>query len=131
MASASTNQLPDESLNCLEVRGGHGPAENFFRRPGMDVWIHSRAENATEQGGGDLHYISSCASGRITRMLMADVCGIGEQFGAVADELKTVVKGNVNSIRQARSVRQMSAQLAETSREGGFASTLMSTLMRR
>ncbi|HRX83095.1 MAG TPA: PP2C family protein-serine/threonine phosphatase, partial [Pirellulaceae bacterium] len=48
-------------------------------------------------------------------------------FHGVATRLREVMKRNVNTIRQARSVRQMSQQLSAASQRGGFASTLMST----
>ncbi len=114
-------------MNCLEVCGGQGDSERHLRRPGLDVWVRSRSNRVTESGGGDLHLISSCASGRITRILVADVCGFGPLFNELAARLRGVMKRNVNAIGQARPVRQMGAQLAATSRDGGFASTLMST----
>ncbi len=125
--------LPDhvpssqDVMNCMEVCGGSGDATRHLRRPGLDVWVQSQSRQDTTAGGGDLHLISSCASGRITRLLMADVCGFGPLFHDLATRLRETMKRNVNSIRQERSVRQMSEQLAAAAREGGFASTVIST----
>lgn len=58
---------------------------------------------------------------------MADVCGFGPLFQGVASRFREIMKQNVNTIKQARSVRQMSEQLTEAAQYGGFASTLMST----
>lgn len=114
-------------MNCMEVCGGHGESRSHYERPGLDVWVWSESKQDTTAGGGDLHLISSCASGRITRMLMADVCGFGPLYKDVASRLREIMRRNVNTIRQARSVRQMSQQLSAASQRGGFASTLMST----
>lgn len=116
-----------ETMECMEVCGGHGERRRHLRRPGLDVWVNSQAKLNTEAGGGDLHLISSCASGRITRILLADVCGYGPLFHEMADRLRDIIKRNVNSIRQTSSVRQMSELLAGVSQDGGFASVLMNT----
>ncbi len=122
--SSPRNQL---SLQCMEVRGGHGEAVNFFRRPGLDVWIWSQPRRNPHIEGGDMHYISSCASGRITRMLMADVGGIENHFSDVAARLRELMKKNINVIAQNSAVQQLSEHMHRTSEQGGFASTLLST----
>lgn len=114
-------------LQCMEVRGGRGPASNFFRRPGLDIWIWSQTRQDAELEGGDVHYISSCASGRITRMLMADVGGTNNLFADVARRMRDVMKHNINVIAQSSAVDQMSAEMNSTSQQGGFTSTLLST----
>ncbi|WP_148080315.1 PP2C family protein-serine/threonine phosphatase [Roseimaritima ulvae] len=128
MHSAHSAKRPLETpMNCMEVCGGHVDGSRHLQRPGLDVSISSHSQQDIDAGGGDLHLISSCASGRITRMLLADVCGFGPLFRDLAARLADVMKRNVNSIQQTRSVRQMSEQLAAASEQGGFASTLLST----
>ena len=114
-------------MNCMEVWGGNGSTNNHLTRPGLDVWIWSQSRSCATAGGGDLHLVSSCASGRITRMLLADVCGFGPLFAEIAGELRELMKRNINSIQQVRLVRQMSRRLETASLRGGFASTLIST----
>lgn len=117
----------DEPMDCMEVWGGNGARNNRLRRPGLDVWIWSDPQSSINAGGGDLHLLSSCASGRITRMLLADVCGFGALFSEIASELRELMKRNVNTIQQTRAVRDMSCRLEDAAQRGGFASTLMST----
>ncbi len=114
-------------LQCMEVRGGHGAASNYFKRPGLDVSIWSQSRQAAELEGGDMHYITSCASGRITRVLMADVGGINNLFADVARRMRDLMKHNINVIAQASAVSQISAEMDSASQQGGFASTLLST----
>ncbi len=116
-----------DSLKCMEVRGGHGGAANFFKRPGLDVWIWSESQRDTHSMSGDLHYITSCASGRITRMIMSEVGGTANVFTDVAERMRDLMKRNINRIAQTTAVRQMSASLTTASDQGGFASTLLCT----
>ena len=122
---------PHAPAQCMEVWGGSGPADTAFSRPGLDVWAWSKplagGPRHANSGGGDLHLLSSCASGRITRMMLAEVCGAGSQFERIAGELRDLMKQNINTIQQARLVRAMTRRLEDASREGGYASTLIST----
>jgi sigma-B regulation protein RsbU (phosphoserine phosphatase) len=124
---AELDDPDDARMKCMEVWGGNGATNNYLSRPGLDVWIWSQSQGCADAGGGDLHLLSSCASGRITRILLADVCGFGPLFAEFAFELREMMKRNVNSIQQARCVREMSDRLEDASQRGGFASTLIST----
>ena len=117
----------EDRMNCLEVWGGNCARNNHLRRPGLDVWIWSEPQSCAESGGGDLHLLSSCASGRITRMLLADICGFGSLFTEFSKELRDLMKRNVNTIQQTRAVQDMSCRLDDVAQRGGFASTLIST----
>ncbi len=114
-------------MNCMEVWGGNEATQCHFTRPGLDIWIRSQMQGHAESGGSELHLVSSCASGRITRMLLADICGYGQRFAQIAGAFRELMRRNVNSVRQARFVREMSRRLDDASRQGGFASTLVST----
>ena len=116
-----------DGINCMDVWGGTGTTQNYLRRPGLDVWVWSQSQASPEHGGGDLHLLSSCASGRITRMLLADVCGFGTLFIDIAGQLRDLMKQNVNSIRQSGLVRELFVKLSSASERGCFASTLVST----
>lgn len=123
VGSASTSN----DLHCMEVWGGNGSAENFFARPGLDVWVWSKGEEVCHAGGNDIHLLSSCASGRITRALIADICGPGTVLTELGLEFRNLLMRNVNAIKQSRVVREMGTRLCEFSEKGGFASVLVST----
>jgi sigma-B regulation protein RsbU (phosphoserine phosphatase) len=113
-------------LECMEVCGGNGSAENQFARPGLDVSVWS-TKALRDTGGSDVHFLSSCASGRITRSLIADVCGHDPVFSELAAELRDLMMQNVNAIKQTRFVREMSVRFHEFSDRGGFATALVCT----
>ena len=117
----------DAELQCMEVWGGNGTRANHFSRPGIDIWLNSQAVDSTVSGGSDLYLLSSCSSGRITRMLVAEVCGHLHQYAKLSDELSELMKKNINTIRQSHMVSELSSRLSEGSEQGCFATTILGT----
>ena len=115
-----------ERMECMEVWGGNQAIQRKFLTPGLKIWVHSRPYGQA-LGGGDVYYLSSCASGRITRMLLADVSGHGELVSQTAVGLRDLMRRNVNYIKQTRFVRAMNRQFVDLSEQGGFATALVST----
>lgn len=127
MTKATLTNEVELSLNCMEVWGGNGSRENHFVRPGLDVWIHSQAVSSSVAGGSDLYLLSSCSSGRITRMMVADVCSQGPHYAELAEKVRELMKQDINTIRQTRFVRETSRRLAESSEHGCLATALIGT----
>ena len=115
-----------ERMECMEVWGGNQAIERKFQTPGLKIWVYSRPFGQS-LGGGDVYYLSSCASGRITRLLLADVSGHGELVSQTAIGLRDLMRRNVNYIKQTRFVRAMNQQFNDLSDQGGFATALVST----
>src|SRR6188768_413709 len=83
-APGAKGARPRQTMQCMEVRGGNEPVDAALAMPGVEAWVYSRPYHSAGEsdadvsgGGGDVHYISSCATGRVTRMLVADVSGHG------------------------------------------------------
>lgn len=115
-----------ETMQCLEIWGGNHAVEEHFHRPGLDVWVYSCPhENAAS--GGDVYYLSSCASGRISRMLLADVSGHGPRVSGLARRLRDLMRRYVNSISQAQFVEGMNREFVELNQEGSFATAIVGT----
>ena len=115
-----------EKMQCMEVWGGNRSTWSQFSVPGLDLWVHSepyRSNNA----GGDVYYLSSCASGRITRMLLADVSGHCASVAPVAVELRDLMTKNINFIKQSHLVQSLNEEFESISAEGAFATALVST----
>jgi len=110
----------------MEVWGGNQAADQSFETAGLKIWIHSRPHNHAA-GGGDVYYLSSCASGRITRILLADVSGHGELAAQIAQALRDLMRRNVNYVKQTRFVRAMNQQFADFGQQGVFATALVAT----
>jgi sigma-B regulation protein RsbU (phosphoserine phosphatase) len=117
---------PPEKMNCMEVWGGNKTVAKSFRMPGLRLCLVSQThENA--ESGGDVYYISSCASGRITRLMLADVCGHGQLAAGQANALRDLIRKNVNVIKQYKLVAEINQRFRELSRENSFATALLCT----
>ena len=60
----------------MEVWGSNRAGSNGVIMPGLDAWVYSRP-CSDDDAGGDVHYVSACATGRVIRALVADVSGHG------------------------------------------------------
>lgn len=116
----------EDRMQCMEVWGGSSPVDRQLRTPGLQLWVHSKPfENASN--GGDVYYLSSCASGRITRLLLADVSGHGAGAAGIATDLRTLMRRNINLIDQSRFVSEMNQQFADRICSDEFATALVCT----
>ena len=115
-----------QRMQCMEIWGGNCSIDKNFRAPGMDIYVHS-IPYGDSQSGGDLYYLTSCASGRISRFLLADVCGHGEAVSEVAVGLRDLLRDNVNTIKQERFVEQMNARFGQLGQDESFATAVVAT----
>jgi serine phosphatase RsbU (regulator of sigma subunit) len=115
-----------ERMQCMEVWGGNVVVERQFQTSGLDVWISSQPEGQS-QAGGDVYYVSSCASGRITRLLLADVSGHGERVADLAARLRDLMRQNVNTIGHRRFVAAMNRHFSDAADGGRFATAVVSS----
>jgi serine phosphatase RsbU (regulator of sigma subunit) len=107
----------------MEVWGGNHAVSTSLAMPGLDAWIYSRPDGGAE-GGGDVHYASSCASGAMSRMLLADVSGHGLAVAELARRLRKLMQRNINQHKQTRFVEAMNREFAELASAGKFATAL-------
>jgi hypothetical protein len=110
----------------MEVWGGNRSADRAVTVAGLDAWVYSKPYGESDDGG-DVYYVSSCATGRITRLLVADVAGHGQAVADIAAQLRTLMRRHVNQIDQARFVQSMNQQFASLFGDGCFATALVTT----
>jgi len=110
----------------MEVWGGNRSTWSHFVVPGLDLWVYSQPFGEGDCGG-DVYYLSSCASGRVTRMFLGDVSGHGAEAAPSAAKLRDIMRKNVNYIDQARVVESLNEQFDDASSEGRFATAIVST----
>jgi phosphoserine phosphatase RsbU/P len=115
-------------LACLEVWGGNRFVSTSVELPGMDAWIYSMpADGAESVGGGDVHYVSSCAAGQLTRLLVADVAGHGASASETAHRLRKMMQFHVNFHTQTRFVRALNREFTALHRSERFATAVAFT----
>lgn len=118
---------PDmEHMQCLEVWGGNRGVERHFHLPGMDVWLYSRPHKNVASGG-DVYYLSSCASGRISRLLLADVSGHGLAVAQCAIRLRELMRRHINRVNQSRFVAELNEEFANVTHDDVFATAIVGT----
>ncbi len=110
----------------MEVWGGNQHVDSGVVMAGLDAWVFSRPfENS--DSGGDVYYVSSCATGRITRLLVADVSGHGGHVAATASSLRQLMRRYVNHLDQKQFVKSLNGQFVSLSDVGVFATAVVTT----
>ena len=113
-------------MQCMEVWGGNQLTARGVEFGGLDTWVYSKPYGQA-QAGGDIYYASSCATGRISRLLLADVAGHGGSVAATAADLRTLMRRFVNRLDQTEFVRLLNQQFAALSRKAVFATAIVTT----
>jgi serine phosphatase RsbU (regulator of sigma subunit) len=124
-------------MQCMEVWGGNRRIDTSVVLPGLDAWVYSQphgedaaqADSASDGdgGGGDVHYVSSCAAGMIARILVADVAGHGRPVAETADRLRRLMRRYINDHDQVRLMRSLNREFAAVSTAGRFATAVAFT----
>ncbi len=94
------------TMQCMEVWGGNDAVDRVLEFSGLDAWVYSRPSGKAA-AGGDLHYLSSCATGRVARILVADVSGHGVSVAPIAELLRRLLRRYVNYIDQSGLVAEL------------------------
>lgn len=126
---ATTPSLPDASgsheLRCLEVWGGSNAASHIASVPGLDIAV--RSSPVEGENGGDLYLISSCSSGWISRVLLADVSGHGPTVSGLSSKLRKAMHKSINTVDQSKLARTLNSAFDEFSSDGRFATAILMT----
>ena len=108
----------------MEVWGGSSHARHIASVPGLDISVESRP---IDEQGGDLYLISSCSSGSITRMLLADVAGHGQIVSDLSEKLRRAMHRSINTVDQSKIAEELNNAFDAFSREGRYATALLLT----
>jgi sigma-B regulation protein RsbU (phosphoserine phosphatase) len=123
---AVTSTKSAQQMACMEVWGGSQLTTRGVEMGGLDAWVYSKPFGEAQRGG-DVYYASSCATGRITRLLLADVAGHGNSVASTAANLRTLMRRFVNRLDQTEFVRLLNQQFSALSEAGSFATAVVAT----
>ncbi len=98
-------------FQCAEVWGGNRPVNGPFELPGLRGRVYSHP--AAGGRGGDIHYVSICGSGLVSRICVADVEGHGEAVGRVSTTIHDLLKRHMNTLDQRRVLSALNARILE------------------
>src|ERR1700722_17974243 len=110
-------------MQCMEVWGGNQSTNRGVVMAGLDAWVYSKPFGESDDGG-DVYYVSACATGRIVRLMVADVAGHGQIVGTIAGQLRGLMRQHVNQIDQTQFVRSMNSQFSKLAQDGLFATAV-------
>ena len=111
-------------LACLELRGGNRAAVYQAELPGLDAWIACRPLLPATRGG-DLYYFSVCSQGSISRIILADVSGHGDDVGNLAERLRESMREHADHWDQSAMIRQLNDSFLKISTDGKFATAVL------
>jgi serine phosphatase RsbU (regulator of sigma subunit) len=74
-----------------------------------------------------VHYVSTCAGGKISRFAVADVSGHGAGVDEVAQSLRRLMRRYIDTPDQSRFARELNAEFSRVSEGGVFATALLAT----
>lgn len=112
-ARAASAQAADTSLRlvCSEIFGGNRPIRVPVELPGMRGELFSAPCDGGR--GGDIHYLSVCGSGLLTRGCIADVAGHGATVSAISGELHGLMRRFMNHPDQRRVLAALNRRVVE------------------
>lgn len=107
-------------LACFELWSGNRSADHFVELPGLQGWVYSEPleQNA---GGGDVHYLSVCSKGMVSRVALADVAGHGRGASLVAENLRHMLQRHTDNWDQSALMRELNEAFAKRVVEGEYA----------
>jgi serine phosphatase RsbU (regulator of sigma subunit) len=96
-------------LVCNEIWGGNRAFYGPVELPGMRGILFSQPCEGAR--GGDVHYLSVCGSGLLSRACLADVTGHGESVAAVSATMHELLRRSVNRMDQRKVLRRLNLRL--------------------
>jgi len=128
MSAAAAEGMQEHALQCMEIWSGSHAAAHAISTPGLKGTVLSRTYESAEEGG-DIHYVSLCGGGKITRAILADVAGHGQTVASVAHTLRDLLRKNINTADQQALVRALNNQFSSLSTASIFATAMVVTYL--
>jgi phosphoserine phosphatase RsbU/P len=114
----------NQRLACFELWGGNGSANHPVELPGLAGWVYSTPLEPG-LGGGDVHYLSVCSRGMVSRIAVADVAGHGSLASSMAENLRKVLQRHTNNWDQSALMRELNEAFSRESRHSQFATAVV------
>lgn len=121
------NEIP-YTLQCMDIWSGNQSHSGDVLTSGLELSVFSQPYRG-QSSGGDVHYVSLCASGYITRILLADVSGHGEAVAETSHGLRSLVRRYMNTTSQVRLVKEINRAFTELTNSNRFATAIIATYL--
>lgn len=110
IGSIPRDEAESVGLVCNEVWGGNRTFYGPIELPGIRGVLFSQPCDGAR--GGDVHYLSVCGSGLISRICLADVTGHGESVAAVSETMHALLRRSVNRMDERKVLRRLNLRLS-------------------
>jgi sigma-B regulation protein RsbU (phosphoserine phosphatase) len=77
------------------------------------------------RSGGDVHYVSVCSKGQVSRIALADVAGHGETASSVAERLRRVLQQHTDNWDQSALMRELNEAFQHDAKGVQFATAVV------
>jgi sigma-B regulation protein RsbU (phosphoserine phosphatase) len=111
-------------LACFELWGGNSKAVQAIELPGLLGWIWC-APFGQGDSGGDVHYVSVCSKGQVSRIALADVAGHGESASSVAESLRRILQHHTDNWDQSALMRELNEAFKQDAKGVQFATAVV------
>ncbi|TWT93063.1 Stage II sporulation protein E (SpoIIE) [Neorhodopirellula pilleata] len=115
-------------LQCMEIWNGSSHVEKTVTSAGLHAWVFSQPYQGDKQGG-DVHYLSLCAGGIVTRIVLSDVAGHGDRVSETSKKLRALLRKFMNAKKQDRLVVELNREFTELETKDGFATAVLATFL--
>ncbi len=115
-------------LQCMDIWSGNRSIENEVATPGLELFVYSQPYRG-DSAGGDVHYVSLCAGGVVTRLILADVAGHGTAVADSSQMLRSLMRRFMNAKSQNRLIRDLNREFSQLSNSGRFATAVVGTYL--
>lgn len=126
--SSEESAQRDHQLHCMEIWKGNRFIEQNVDSAGLQAWVFSHPYQGNRQGG-DIHYLSLCVGGIVTRIVLADVSGHGDRVAKTSKVLLNLLRKFMNTKKQDRLVAELNRHFTETDDKDGFATAIVATYL--
>ena len=109
-----------DQMACLEIRGGNRRESYSVEMPGLEAWISCQPLTPSCEGG-DLHYLTVCGQGAISRVVLADVAGHGDVVAEVAGRLRNGLRRHVDNWDQSVLLQELNDSFLAGAEAGQYA----------
>ena len=99
MLNQNTMTLTTDStykLHCSEIWGGNHDVDCDIRTTGINASIYSSPYNGSQ--GGDIYYFTVCSNELLTRVMLADLRGHGEQVSQLSTWIYEALRESMNTL---------------------------------
>jgi serine phosphatase RsbU (regulator of sigma subunit) len=118
----------EHQLQCMEIWNGNRFIEQNLSSAGIQAWVFSHPYQGNRQGG-DIHYLSLCVGGIVTRIVLADVAGHGDRVAKTSRVLLNLLRKFMNTKKQDRLVVELNQHFTEIDDKEGFATAIVATYL--